>query len=170
MRILAHIVPSLSIAVLTLLAALPWGLPSEGRFFLPLLPFVAIHYWTLRHAERVPEWMVFLSGLTLDVLTNGPLGYWALIYLVGYVLAVASTPWAEDGAIGRWLLFLAALVLLAVAEWTLSSLYHFELADWRPFAWAAVATAFVYPLFAFLLRSLDPDHGQRRNLSFERGV
>lgn len=169
MRLLASLGPPLTVFALALLAALPWGLPSDGRFFLPLLPFVAIHYWALRHAERMPEWVVFLAGLTLDVLTNGPLGYWALIYLLGYIIAVLQAPWGQDGVLWRALLFLAALAVLAVAEWGLSSLYYFEWADWRPFAWAALAAGLVYPVFAAVLRSLDPEHGRPRNVTFERG-
>ena len=81
----------ISIAVLTLLAALPWGLPTEDRFFLPLLPVVAIHYWALRRPEVLPEWFVFLAGLLLDVFTHGPLGYWPLVYLVAYALGVLGS-------------------------------------------------------------------------------
>lgn len=43
------VAPIGSVAVLALIAALPLGVPAEDRFFLPLLPVVAIHYWTLRH-------------------------------------------------------------------------------------------------------------------------
>lgn len=170
MRILARVGPSLTVLALVLIAALPWGLPPDGRFFLPLIPFVAVHYWALRHPERMPEWVVFVAGLMLDVLTNGPLGYWALMYLMGYILAVLSVPWANEGVVGRWMLFLAALLALAIAEWALSSLYYFEFADWRPIAWAALGAGLVYPLFAAVLRSLDPEHGRPRNVTFERGL
>ncbi len=55
MRILARLGPTLPVLALVLVAALPWGLPPEGRFFLPLIPFVAVHYWALRHPAALPD-------------------------------------------------------------------------------------------------------------------
>ena len=81
MSVAGRLVPALSVAVLVMVAVLPWGLPPDGRFVLPLLPFIAIHYWTSRHPEKLAEWVPFAAGLTVDVLSNGPLGYWSLIYL-----------------------------------------------------------------------------------------
>ena len=43
LRALKYTAPILTITGLTLIAVLPWGLPSENRFFLPLLPIIAIH-------------------------------------------------------------------------------------------------------------------------------
>lgn len=165
-----RLVPTLSVAVLALLAVLPWGLPPDGRFVLPLLPFIAIHYWTSRHADRLSEWVPFAAGLSVDVLSDGPLGYWSLIYLVGYAIALEAQLVKGTGPFGRWLLFLASLGVLALAAWAIASLYYLELAEWRPFAWAALLAGLAYPPLAFLLRSLDPDPVRRSNDVLARGV
>ena len=170
MRALKHTAPILSIAVLTLIAVLPWGLPSESRFFLPLMPIIAIHYWGLRRPESVPEWPVFMAGLTLDVLTQGPLGYWALIYLLGYFLGALCEPYGRHSQRMRVALFAAALVGVTVAAWLLSSAYFMELADWRPYAagagYAAIAAIIIVPLLHWLSAAKDA----RDNARFARGV
>ena len=90
MVFLDRLIPALTIIVATVLVALPWGMAAENRFLLPLLPLIVIHFWTLRRPGDVAEWWVFVAGLSLDILTNGPIGYWALIYLLGYAAAVLS--------------------------------------------------------------------------------
>jgi rod shape-determining protein MreD len=158
-----------SIVVLTVLAALPWGLPSEDRFFLPLLPVVAIQYWTLRHPRLIPEWFVFLAGLGLDVLTHGPLGYWSLVYLSGYFIAAVLEPYAHSGQIVRLAFWIVAMMITTFAAWAVSSVYFLEFADWRPFAhgmaFALVAGAVLVPM----LHALDPEKEAHDNPQLSRG-
>lgn len=171
MGLARYVAPVGSIALLTVIAALPWGLPSQDRFFLPLLPVVAIHYWTLRHDALIPEWFVFLAGLSLDVLTHGPLGYWSLIYLVAYITAVMSAPFALRAGTGVRLALLGlALTIVALTGWAVASIYFFELADWRPYA-AGVAFAAAGALVLLpLLRAFDGSRRERDNARLIRGV
>jgi len=168
--IAGRLVPGLSVAVLALVAVLPWGLPPDARFVLPLLPFIAIHYWMSRHPDRLSVWVPFAAGLAVDVLSNGPLGYWSLIYLVGYMLAAEAHHVTGTGAAGRWLIFLASLAILVAAAWGIASLYDLELAGWRPFAWAAVFAGLAYPPLALVLRTIDPATVRGANDRLVRGV
>lgn len=168
---MSKIVAPFSVVALTVLSALPWGVAAESRFVLPLLPVVAIHYWVLReHAQMVPEWFVFACGLLLDVLTNGPLGFWSMIYLFAYALATLSIPWSREGVFARWLLLLAALALVSMSAWIISSIYAVEIVDWQPFAWGAVAAGATHPLFALVLLGARTDRQRGKNVLFERGV
>ena len=170
LRALKYTVPILSITVLTLIAVLPWGLASESRFFLPLLPIIAIDYWGLRRPQSMPEWSVFLAGLTLDVLTQGPLGYWALIYLFGYFLGALCEPYGRHSQRLRVALFGAAQLCVTLVAWLLSSAYFWEFADWRPYAsgaaYAAIAALVIVPLLHWLSTAND----MRDNARFARGV
>ncbi len=170
MRLESRIVPALSVAMLALLAVLPWGLPADGRFVLPFLPVVAIHYWASRHPERLSAWVPFAAGLVVDVLSNGPLGFWPLLYLGATMLGVEAHGFNTTSATARWALFVAALIALVAAAWGVASLYHVTLADWRPFAWAAWMAALSYPLVAFVLRALDPEPLRPSNDRLVRGV
>ncbi len=171
MTVFGKITAPLSVAVLVVLSALPWGVPADSRFVLPLLPAVAIHYWVLRgKSGTVPEWFAFAAGLLLDILTNGPLGFWPLIYLLTYVLAALSSPFAHDGPIRRWFLLFAAMSAVAAAAWMVTSLYSVQIADWQPFVWGAMAAALAHPLFSFVFRAVDATPPRRSNVLFERGT
>jgi rod shape-determining protein MreD len=116
------VAPIGSVAVLTLIAALPLGIPAGDRFFLPLLPVIAIHYWTLRHDAWLPEWVVFLAGLTLDILTHGPVGYWAFIYLLAHLTATLSARLHLESSLDRLLLLGLAIVVITFAAWLTASI------------------------------------------------
>jgi rod shape-determining protein MreD len=154
MPILRNLVPITSVVVLALVAALPFGLPSDVRFIMPLLPYTVIHYWAVRRPTLMPEWGVFLVGLGTDVLTNGPLGFWSLIFLIGVVAVDATRDLPDWGAVGRWIQFCATLLVLGLAAWLVTSIYFLELADWKPMAVALAMAALSYPLFGLLLRPL----------------
>lgn len=144
-----------SIALVTFLAALPWGIPAEFRLTLPLLPFLAIYYWTLRRIELVPEVLVFAAGLTFDFLSDGPLGFWALIYLAGYALTLrAATSLLAGSAPGRLLLLAGSLLTLSVVEVSVSSIYFNTTADWWPPLSAAIIALLLYPGLAALLHPI----------------
>lgn len=161
MRALVRVIPSVVILALTLVAALPWGIGSDYRFLLPNLVFAIIHYFTLRHEAQVPEIVVFISGLTLDVLTGGPLGYWSLVFLSGYAIARTQAPSSDGGRRTRWALTFVAMLLVGFIEWSLASVYYLELADWRPIAIGAIGIGLAYPALAFVLHTLDAPNSRR---------
>lgn len=151
----SQVAAAMTVLAATVLAALPWGLAAELRLVPPLLPFLVLHYWTLRDVAAVPEVVVFASGLLLDVLTGGPAGYWALIYLVGYALSltVSTTPLVAR-ALARWLVLGGTLAVLSLAEVLLAAAYFNVSADWsQPLIAAVVATLF-YPLLTAILRTI----------------
>jgi rod shape-determining protein MreD len=149
-----EIMPLVSVVLVTLLAALPWGLPSEARFLLPLLPYAAIHFWAVRRPELMPEWLIFLSGLATDVLSHGPLGFWSLVFLLGYFLVQVLRGLTRWGAMGRWLQFCATITLLALVQWILASLYFMSASDWKPLVRSALWVCLLYPLLGLLFRPL----------------
>lgn len=169
MSVLRYGAPLVTIALLTLIAALPWGLPSDYRFFLPLLPAVAIHYWSVRRDDLAIEWLAFLSGLVLDVLTQGPLGYWSLIYLLSRVMGLQSVRFSEAGQGVRILLYALALAVTATAAWAISSLYFLEFADWRPYANGAGLAALASLVIVPVLHTLDTPERARAFPNLTRG-
>ena len=153
MRSLNAAVASLSLVLVTIVAALPWGLSPQLRFILPQIPFVAIHIWMMREEGAIAVWLILICGLSIDVVSGGPLGYWSLTYLVGYVLAAFSWPLtARDSWLGRWGHFTISAVLLAAFEWALAALYYLEFSSVAPFALAAGVAIALYPIASSLLR------------------
>lgn len=165
-----YLAPVSSIALLTLLAALPLSLPTDIRFFLPLLPVIAIHYWTLRHDSLLPEWLVFLFGLALDILTDGPLGYWSFIYLTTYLIALFSQPTNEQGRVARLAALLAALFAIALVAWLVASACNLALVDWKPFAIGAGLAAMCTVILLPMLRIVSGDDSSPPNANLSRGA
>jgi rod shape-determining protein MreD len=162
-------VPILSVVLLTLISALPWGLPADDRFFLPLLPAAAVYMWTLNGKGWLPEWAVFAAGLMLDILSQGPLGYWALIYLLAHLMATMTSESALTSKLGRVGVLVSALVGLAAIAWAVGSLYFFEVLDWTPYATGAIFAAVVAMALAPLFDLYDTARGADRNISLTRG-
>ena len=167
---LKQVIPGISVAMLTLLAALPWGLPSESRFLLPLLPFTAIHIWALRSPRQMPEWLVFMAGLATDALSHGPLGFWSLILLIGRALVPMFPPPQDWGFPGRWFHFCATLLALALAQWVVASAYFMGLVEWQPLARSAFAVSLAYPLLELLFRPYGRTWSRTHNPSLTRGA
>lgn len=147
----AVITPIAVLMVFLLVALLPWGLPGEARFVLPMLPYVAIHYWTLNDRGFMPAGLVFVVGLVIDLVTRGPLGFWAMIFLTGQMCALWLSGAPGDTRLKRWLGFFAVIGLLSCLQWLVASIYFVAWADPRPFATAAVVIAAIYPLFSLAL-------------------
>ncbi len=147
------LVTALSVLFATVLAALPWGLPAELRQVPPLLPFLVLHYWTMRDARLMPEILVFAAGIALDIATGGPAGYWSLIYLAGYALTLgASMTVLASDALSRWLLLGVTLLALSLVEIALATIYFATAANWSTPLVAALVATMIYPLVAAPLR------------------
>ncbi|MDX2308284.1 MAG: hypothetical protein NW216_08610 [Hyphomicrobium sp.] len=170
MNLPRKLLPGLSLAALTIIAVLPWGLAASYRFVLPLLPVIFIHEWAIRNPSPLPAWAVFASGLAVDILTAGPLGYWSLIYLVAYVLSVEVGTLSRSEPALRWVSFAIVLVLVVAVAWSIASLYFFEAAEMSGFLWAALWAMLAYPLLAAFVVAVDPLPQRRMNDRLERGV
>lgn len=161
--------PAIWLFALVIIAALPWGLPVNFRFFLPLLPLAAIHHWTMRRPEDCPEWLVFVAGLTVDVLTSAPLGYWALVYLAGYAAAQMMTAFGDDSWLEGAAQVCATVLAGTACAWLVVSLYELELAPARPLMVGASLVIVVALLFLGTSRSIAAMRSAQRINRFNRG-
>jgi rod shape-determining protein MreD len=125
----------------------PWGLPATTGFVLPLMTAMLVFLFASWPEARLPPWLVFLAGMLTDMLTAGPLGYWAFIFLVAYALgrAIAFSAARRDmlSLLGVYALTAA---FTAATAWGVASLYYMRLIDWQPMAFAALAVAALFPV------------------------
>ncbi|MBL8565239.1 MAG: rod shape-determining protein MreD [Hyphomicrobiaceae bacterium] len=161
MNVLRIVVPSLTLVVGTLIAALPWGTGFDARLVAPLLVAAMLFSWNVRRRSAVPEWIAFACGLTMDVTGQGPLGYWAMIYLLAFVLAAlfreTRRASSENGSTQRFLRYLVAVIALALTAWGLASLYALERVDVVAPALAALISSLAYPFVAGFIGVLEPN-------------
>ena len=170
MKFIARVIPAASVAFFAVFAVLPWALPASARFVLPFFALIAIDYWSGRSEERLSAWVPFTAGLFVDVLSDGPLGFWPLIYLCGAMLGARSHRASVPDAWAHWPMFVLNAGALATAAWGVASVYNFVAVDWRPFAWGACCAGLAYPLLASVLRAIDPEPLRPGNNRLVRGI
>lgn len=154
-RMLAVLQPMLSVLLVAALAAIPWGAPDTMEFALPMLALAVIHFWALRWSRLVPALFVFAVGVVLDLLTSGPVGYWALLYLLGYA-AGAYGPNPRSGSLSQWALGAVTLVLVAVAGWFVGSIYFLQPVAVMSILGGTAVAALLYGLVIFVLSPVCP--------------
>lgn len=147
------IIPSLVLLLAVVVAAVPWALPAMAGFVLPLQLIIFVFALSLQRKYELPTLSVFAAGLLMDVLTAGPLGYWAIIFLITHTLAGLLTrrKVLTNFAI-LWVTFSATAATASITGWALASLYFVRLIDWQPMLIGGAAAIALFPLLAWPLR------------------
>lgn len=169
MSVIATLAPPLALLVCVLVCALPWGAGGEFRLVQPLLPYVLIHLLAERRGTAVPDWLVFLSGFAIDVVGQGPLGFWPLIYLSGYTMIRSVASERQIGFAGGLGYFAMTIVCLAMMQWSVASVYYLRGVEILPLVIAAAAALLVYLLLGMFVPR-ETTVPVRKNLSLERGA
>lgn len=145
--------PSLVLFLAVVVAAVPWVLPAEASFILPLFLIIVIFLLSLLKRRSLPGLSVFAAGVLMDILTAGPLGYWAILFLLTFTIAVQyRSRAARPNFTSLWLAFSGTALLAAAAGWALASLYFVRIIDWWPMAIGGVVAIALFPLVAWPLR------------------
>lgn len=161
--------PAAAIAVSVVLCALPWGFSPEFRMVLPLLPYVVIHRCVERFGDATPDWLVFLAGLATDVVGQGPLGFWCLIYLSGFTMIRSVTVERDHDAGARILLFVLTIATLVLMQWSAASIYYVRPVEMRPMVVSAFFALAIY-LALLVLIPASRTSIVRVNSRLERGL
>ncbi len=139
--------PALSVLFAVIATAVPWGLPADATFILPLVVVMMVFCWRAIPGTALPPAGAAGLGLLADLMSGGPLGYWALMCLT------ASTVGGKPGSLGQgrefsthWLIWIALVTALGGFGWLLASAYYFRWIDWWPIAFGALATMVLFPV------------------------
>jgi hypothetical protein len=119
----------LSLVCATAVAALVQTATNTANGAWALLPVIVIHAFATRAPAAMPSWLVFVAGMTVDFATQGPPGYWALVYLAGLLwirLAIASS---ARGGLRRAAAALGTVLVVAVVQYLAGSLYLMRFAS-----------------------------------------
>ena len=139
--------PALSVLFAVLATVVPWGLPADATFILPLVVVMMVFCWSALRGTVLPPYLAMLLGLLTDVMSGGPLGFWALMTLIA-ATAGARAPSLTDGQdLNRlWLVWGAVAGVVACFGWLLASLYFLRWIDWWPIAFGALASIALFPV------------------------
>jgi rod shape-determining protein MreD len=134
-----------------LLLSMPFELPGQAEMQ-PAWALASVYFWSLYRPASMPGGGVFVVGLLLDLLAQGPLGVGVLILLL---TQAATLHWrrvlTRQGFAMVWLAFCAIAAAAAAAEWVLVSVMTWRVLPLAPalFEWGMSIGA--YPLLAVLL-------------------
>jgi rod shape-determining protein MreD len=156
------VVPTLSILPFAIITAMPWNAPDWVSFALPLVTLTAVHFWSEQRPGLVPAPIILCIGVLVDLITDGPLGYWAALFLLAYALGVqthvsgsgAAQP-KDDGTILPTLRRTCVmLAIVAVCAWLIACLYYVRLFNPLPIAAGGLLALALQPVVVFLLHPL----------------
>lgn len=165
-----RLLPAATVCIATLLAVLPFGADEMVRYAVSFLPLMVVQYWSARRPALVPVPLVFGVGLIVDVLTHGPVGYWALLALITASFAqLEVSVMGRSTAIGRALTYAVAMLVAAGVAWAVASIYTGTAVAGRPFLGAAFAAIALYPVMALGLMAIDRLWETPRSQLFVRG-
>jgi rod shape-determining protein MreD len=162
--------PVLTLLVASILAVLPFGAGEIVRTCVSFLPLIVVHYWSARRPRLLPVTVVFGCGLAIDVLTHGPIGFWALMMLaVGALARLEEALTGQSTVTGRAAVFSISMIAVAALSWGVASLYNGQAMDGRPMLMAALFAIACYPIAALLLMPIDRLWDTQRSQLFTRG-
>jgi rod shape-determining protein MreD len=165
-----HVLPAATIVIAGLIAVLPIGVGEMARYALSFLPLMAIHYWSARRPHLVPVAFIFAIGLAIDVLTHGPVGYWALLAVAVAALAQGES-WltGRSTALGRAATFVVSMAVAALVAWGVASIYTGLAIPARPLTGAALTAIMLYVPMVIAFMPIDRLWETPRARIFERG-
>lgn len=144
-------VPFATTLVCAVLAKVPQALPDLAPIA-PVLPLVAVYFWTIFQPRLLPPVAAFAAGLLYDAVTGQPFGLYAGLFTAVHWLVSEQ----HRHLLGQTVAVLwASFALIAAATigsgWLLAAIFHWSLADpLLPFCQAA-ATGFSFPPLFWLL-------------------
>lgn len=122
----------------------------------PAFGLMAVYYWAVQRPDVFPPYAVFTVGLLYDLLSAGPLGLWALVYVVIYGVVLTQRLLFVGRAFTLfWLGFLVVALVAGLFAWGLASLYFAQLMSPLPVLTQMAATVALFPLFAKLFELLQ---------------
>jgi rod shape-determining protein MreD len=146
--------PFCAALLLTLLAMAPiqiTGLNASA----PNFAIIAAFFWAIYAPQLLPPLAIFALGLTMDLLGAGPLGFWPLVLLSVYGLALGQRQFfLGRSVVGIWAGFGAFSILAAAAGWFVLSLYYGHWGNPMPAFGQALVSIAVFPLVGRAFLSL----------------
>ncbi len=143
--------PGVRTGAVLLLLSTPLGLPGQAQMQ-PAWALCSVFFWSLFRPASLPAGVVFILGLLLDLLAQGPIGIGVLILLLVHGAALRfRRVLVRQGFALVWLSFVGFAACAAFLEWVLVSLLTWRgLSPWPGAFEFGMAVGF-YPLLATLL-------------------
>ncbi len=136
--------------MLVLAHVTPLRLPAYSHVA-PDFALMAVYYWAVHRPDLLPFSAVFVVGLLNDLLTGGPLGLYAFIYLICRWQVMHQRRLLVGKGFGvLWFGFAVMAVLEVGLAWLGASLLRLGIMPAEPAAFQGLLTVAAFPLIAWL--------------------
>lgn len=122
---------------------------------LTALPMIAIYLWPFRAHYVWSIWAVVLLGLLLDSLTGGPLGLWALVNFILFIMIEPQARRPGGTLFGHWLQFCIFSAIAMVAALMLGRISMGQWPSIPLLAGQACVSILLFPVFCRLVSITD---------------
>ena len=148
---LAATMPVLLTLLLILVGVLPFGIGGLGSV-VPLLPVIAVFYWSVYRPDLLPFIATFMLGVVQDALAGTPIGLSSLLLMLVQAVVI-SQRWFFLGKpfIILWWGFLLVASGAAAVMWLLTALLFGVFPPLDPPIVQLALTAVSFPALVWLL-------------------
>lgn len=150
-------------AVLMLLLLSMLSIHLFGDMVLRVPVFTALIFVSaITTPKLAPAWAVFLCGMVIDFTADGPLGVYALLFVIAQNVLARRRPILLNGTFtASWVTFWVMSVIITVVPWLISSLLHGKIFSPAPALLGAGINGLIYPILSrplfVLAQRLDAD-------------
>ncbi len=117
-------IPFLFSFFLLLVGMLPWRVAFLSHFAVPLV-YCSLFFWVVFRPELLTAPAVFALGLSADLLTISPLGYYTFLFLLFYWGILLERRFLfKRSFLFLWGAFCVFVCPLIIAQWLLASLLN----------------------------------------------
>lgn len=150
-RAARHALPAASIAIATILLAMPGLIPAQPACRTGFV-IASVYFWTLYRPSSLPAPVVALLGVLLDLLGASPLGLWPVLLLLEQAaIAPIRRTLTRQGFLIVWLVFAGFTLAVSALEWLARSSLGLTLLPPGPILAQGSIAILLYPLLAVAL-------------------
>lgn len=148
------LVPYVFIVLFFLLDMVPIHIPPFGEIR-PCFTIMAIFYWAIYRPTLIPNWIVFLLGLALDLVSGLPMGINAFIFLLVYwIISDQRRVFVGQPFLTVMIGFTLVLGASNILRWALFCFLTGTHVPFLPVAGVIISGLFIFPLINILLHMI----------------
>jgi rod shape-determining protein MreD len=151
----ASLLPFLAVLLLVLVSLMPLRIPGYASVT-PAFALMGVFHWTVYRPALLPPLLLFIVGVGFDLVTGGPLGLTAMVFLVTRAVVFRQ----RQFFVGRqfafvWFGFTLSAAAAVALVWIVGSLFSGVFLDLRPVLLQWVLTVAFYPAVSWCLQRLQ---------------
>lgn len=148
----ASALPFLTLVLLVLVSLMPLRIPGYASVT-PQFALMGIFHWTVYRPALLPPLLLFAVGSAFDLVTGGPLGLAALVFLVAKAAVLRQRQFFVRRQFAFvWFGFTLTAAGAVALVWVIGSLFNGVLLDPRPVLLQWVLTVAFYPAVSWCLQ------------------